>query len=250
MPQTVRTIASDALTELGVLQPGETLSAENGALALLRVQNMLDAWQAQALTFVRQLQTTFTLPSGTATVNVGPGQTVNITRPRVISSINFIVPGTVGSNAVEVPIGIMGPDAYAALSIKGLLSALPIQCFPQMDITGTFETLTFWPVVSQNVDIRLYTPQAIDIPVTLDTALVGPPGYAEAFMYNLADRLSQPIAGHPTTPDLLTKAAQALATIAAPNVQPGELMVDPALMTNLGAGYNVLSDRWTASNVR
>lgn len=245
---TVRTIGTDALLELGFLQPGETMAAELGALVLLRVQNMLDAWQADALTFVRQLQTIFTLPAGQTSVNVGPGQAVPITRPRILSSVNFIVPGTVP--AVEVPIGIMGPDAYAALSIKNLSSSLPMQCFPQVDITGAFETLTFWPQVSQNVQIAIYTPQAIDIPVSLDTVLVGPPGYAEAFMYNLADRLSQPVAGHPTTPDLQTKAATALQTIAGPNVQPGELMVDPALMPNLGAGYNVLSDRWTAGNVR
>lgn len=244
---TVRTIATDALTELGIYQPGETLTAADANLCLLRIQNQLDAWQANALTFVRQLRTVFVLPSGSTSVSVGIGQTVNITRPVTINACNFIIPSVVPS--VEVPIGIMDEDAFAALSIKQLSSALPIQCFYEQDITGSTGTLTFWPQVSQNVSIALYTPQAIDVPATLDTVLTGPPGYAEAFMYNLADRLQKPF-GQPPDPALAQKAARAFETITAPNVRPGVMGVDPAIVPGLGAGYNVLSDQITAGSVR
>ena len=43
---TVRSIASDALMEIGVLGQGETMGADDGALALLRIQTMIDAWAA------------------------------------------------------------------------------------------------------------------------------------------------------------------------------------------------------------
>ena len=77
----VRDLIRDALLEIGVLYPEQTLSAAQGALGLLRLQSMIDAWGADQLTLSKQLQTPFTLPGGTSSVTVGPGGTVNITRP-------------------------------------------------------------------------------------------------------------------------------------------------------------------------
>ena len=52
---------------------------------------------------------------------------------RLNNTLNYLIPGS--SPAVEVPIGQMDEDAYAALSIKALPSALPIQSFYQTNLT-------------------------------------------------------------------------------------------------------------------
>lgn len=243
----VSAIITDALTEIGVTQPGETPTAADQAIGLLRLQNLIDAWNADQLTLVLQLRTTYTVPSSTTTITVGTGGDISIPRPLLISSLNYIVPGT--SPGVEVPIGLMDRDSFAALSIKQLASALPIQAFYQTDVADAFGTLQIWPKITQNVQLVLYTPQGLSSPATTATNLIGPYGYQEAVMYQLALRLCGPY-GKPVSDDLRTMAAGALRRMGAPNVQPGLLGTDPALIPSLGAGYNVFSDQMTSSNTR
>lgn len=235
--------------EIGVLAPGESMTAENGAVALKRVQHMIDAWLADRLTLAVQTRTTFTLTSGTSTVTLGPsGATVTMQRPVWIDLCNYVIPGT--TSAVECNLAPMGRDQYALNSIKALPSSLPMQFFYQTSLTTALGSLYFWPQVTQNVTIALYTPQGIGVPTTLDDILLGPEGYQEAFMYNLAVRLLTPFGQSPQEFPLLVGpdgfAAKAMKVIHRANTMPGLLGVDPALSPVCGAGYNILSDNSNA----
>ncbi len=238
----VRSIITDACVELGILSPGVTLPPAIASTGLLRVQNMIDAWAANRLTLSRQLRTPFTMPSGDTTIQIGAGLAVDIVVPMSISTINYVNPGS--TPGVEVPIGQMDDDAFAALSIKELSSALPIQSFYQTNMDGVSGTLQLWPEVSQDVTIVIYTPQAVGVPASLDTVLVGPPGYADAFMYGLAERLMTPLGvAVEAVPMLSRLAARAWTNMTRPNVSPGVLSVDAALTIGASAGYNVYSDQ-------
>lgn len=245
----VRSVIYDALIELGILSPGASMSAALASLGLNRTQSMIDAWAANRLTLSLQLRTVFTMPSGSSSIQIGPGAAVNIGRPMWLNTVNYIIPGS--SPEVEVPIGQMDEDAYAALSIKSLPSALPIQSFYQTNLSDTAGTLFLWPQVTQNVDIAIYSPQAVTVPASLNTDLIGPPGYRDAFMYGLAIRLMTPLAVAADSVPLLIGpdglAARAWNTMIRPNITPGTLTVDAALVPNSGAGYNVYSDVMQAS---
>jgi len=243
---TVRSIITDALVELGVLEPGENMTAAQGQTGLRRVQAMIDSWAADRLTLSLQLRTAFTWPASTSEVQIGPSQTVNIDRPMWINTITYVVPGT--SPGVEVLIGQMDEDAYAALSIKSLTSALPQQCFYQTNLTDAFGTLFLWPQ-PQSLTIVIYTPQAVGVPASLDSILIGPPGYQDAFLYQLAMRLCTPF-GVAVPPLLPRMATAAFENMKRPNVDPGVLSVDAALVPNSGAGYNVVTDSTTFSGNR
>lgn len=240
---TVRGIITDALMEIGVLQPGETPDAGQAAVGLRRMQSLIDAWQADRLTLSLQLQTQFTWPASTLSVQVGVGQTVDMDRPMWIDTAAYIIPGTSGTTAIEVPLAILDMDQYAGVTIKQLSSALPQQIFYQTNLADGNGTLKIWPVPPA-VDIVLYTPQPVGVPASLDSILQGPPGYQDAFLYTLAMRLVTPFGVNigercPALPQLWK---DAMATMKRPNVQPGILGVDPALVQGAGAGYNVLSD--------
>jgi hypothetical protein len=238
----VRDIIADACIELGILTPGATLPPAMAATGLTRVQNMIDSWAANRQTLSRQLRTTFTMPDGDSEITIGPGEAVDIVAPMWINAINYVIPGS--SPGVEVPIGLMDEDAFAALSIKELSSALPIQSFYQVNIDDALGTLFLWPQVSQDVTIVLYSPQAVGVPTSLDTDLIGPPGYADAFMYGLAMRLMTPFAVAADSVPMLTElAAQAWTNMTRPNTSPGTLSVDAALTMGTSAGYNILSDQ-------
>lgn len=242
---TVTTIGRDALIEIGVLDPYESMDDMQAALVLLRFQNQLDAWAADQLTLAVQTRTTFTLTSGTSSVTLGAsGATVTLTMPMSIHALSYVVPSS--SPAVEVPIGLLDQSSYAAISMKSLTSGYPLQAFYQTSTTVARGTLFVWPTVSQDVTIALYTPTAIGVPATLGSTVYGPPGYAEAFMYQLALRLCAPfgVAVPPTLPEM---AARAMRTMQRPNVRPGILAVDPVLTPSAGAGYNVYSDSTNVS---
>ncbi len=240
----VRTLINGAMVEIGVLQPGETPAPEMANIGLVWVQRMIDAWAANRLTLSLQLRTVFTMPSGTSSIQIGTGAAVNIARPMYLDDVNYIIPGS--SPAVEVPIGQMDQDAYASLSIKALQSALPLQSFYQTNMTDALATLFLWPQVTQDVEIVLYAPQAVGVPASLATNLIGPPGYQDAFHYELSKRLCRP--NGVAMPDgLAEQAAAAWTTMTRPNIQPSVLGIDAALVPHSGAGYNVLSDTTNAS---
>ncbi len=242
-PQSVRSIITDALIEIGVLSDGEVPSASLAQLGLRRFQQQIDTWAADRLTLSLLLRTPFTLPSNTNTITIGPGGTVNIQRPTWVNALNYVVPGTVP--AVEEALGPMDADSYANLSIKGLTNALPTLYFYQTNLTDALGSLFVWPTPIQNITLVLYAPQSVGVPATLDDLMQGPVGYAEAFMYQLAVRLCTPLGRVP--PALLPGlATQAYARMKRVNVQPGLLGVDQALVPSIGAGYNVLTDNTNA----
>lgn len=244
---TARSVITDACRELNVLGEGESLTAFQAALGLQRLQGQLDTWAAQRLTIAVQTRVTFTLPSGQNTRTIGVGGQIAVVRPMFITACNYVIPGT--NPGVETPMGEMDDDSYAALSIKDLTSPLPQQFYynKEQPAGGVLGTLFFWPTVTQDVDLALYLPTAVGIPATLDSTLVGPPGYAEAFMYQLAIRLARPL-GRAVSQDLMDQARDAFAVLKRPNVDPGLLGIDAALVPTWGGAYNVYSDSSSGSS--
>jgi len=238
MSITAQNIVDTALLEIGVTATGETPSSDQRALGLVRLQNMIDSWGADLLTIQVTQRTTYTLLSGVNTVSIGPSGTINITqRPIWFIGINYVVPGS--SPAVEVPMGQMDDDSYMNLSIKSLSSSLPTQFY--YNETFPLGALFFWPTVNQNVQLALYYPLPLGQPANLGATLEGPAGFQDAFVYGLALRLCNPF-GQQVPPLLPKMAEDAYARMRRPQVQPGLLGVDNALVPMNGGGYNVLSD--------
>lgn len=247
VPTTVRDIVIDALSEIGAYSPGESLSAADAAIGLRRFQSQLDSWAAERLTLSRQSRLAVTWPTSTSTQTIGPsGGDITAARPVWINELTYVVAGS--SPAVEVPLGPMDQDSYANQSIKGLTSAYPLNYFYQTQPTSVLGELFLWPQPSQQLTLYLYAPVAIDVPITLEDTLYGPPGYQDAFMYQLALRLCTPFGAE--VPPLLPKLAQeAWARMQRPNVDPGLVGVDTALVPTAG-GFNVLTGTFSSSGRR
>lgn len=240
---TALTIITDAMVEIGAYAPGDTVSSVHQQLGLLRFQNQLDSWQADALTLNLQDRDTFLLTSGTSTFTIGPSGNLVTTRPVFVAGVNYLNPGS--SPANEVPMAPMDSDQFMALSIKGLSSSLPQQYY--YDAAMPNATMFIWPTVSQNVTLALYLDRGIDIPATITTSVTGPQGYAEAFMYQLALRLCGPMA-KPTPPGLAEMAAAAFARMKRPNIDPGLMGIDQALAPTYAGAFNVLTGTFSGSS--
>ncbi len=250
----VRDIVLDALTEIGVQSPGEPLKPENGALGLLRFRNQLNAWLADSLTLSFQRAVTFPTVANTSTYSLGTGGDIDVPRPMWINAANYINPGS--SPAVNVPLGPMTQDQFSNLSIPDLASALPQLYFYQSSSLASADLGSFflWPKPNQTVQIQFYANYGAGIPDgidSLDFDVTGPPGYQDAFMYQLALRCCNPFGVKISDLPLLPKLAQdAFAAMKRPNIRPGMLGVDAALMPTSGSGYNILSDTVSSSGNR
>jgi len=240
---TVLSIITQALTEIGVYSQGETLSAADSQVCLLNFQRQIDSWAADMLTLSVQSEVSISWPSATSTQTIGPGGDVDIQRPVWISELNYVNPGS--SPAVEIVMGPMDRDSYANQSIKGLQSGLPQQYFYQTSLDTVVGTLFIWPQPTTGLTLKLYAPKAVDVPVALSDTLLGPPGYLDAYIYQLALRLVTPFSRQ-VPPLLPSLATDAFLKMKRPNIQPGLMGVDQALVPTGGSAYNVLSDTGSA----
>lgn len=242
---TVQQIITDALTEIGVIAANESPTASDTQLCLRYFQRQIDSWAADQLTLSRQSRTSISWPSSTSSQTIGSALAdITAQRPMWINTLNYVVPNT--SPAVEVPIGPMDRDSYAAESIKALTSQYPLAYFYQTEIDSLLGTITLWPVPDQSLTLYLYAPVAVTVPVTIADILLGPAGYQDAFVYQLALRLLSPFGRSPeAVPMLPGMAAEAFAKMKRPNNQPGLLGVDAALVPATGGAYNVLSDQYS-----
>jgi hypothetical protein len=87
--------------------------------------------------------------------------------------------------------------------------------------------LTFWPVPSAANTITLSIDRVLTQAATATTSITYPPGYIEAFKYNLAPRLAA-LFGKPCPPDVLALATSTLADIKRANKVTPVMRYDPA----------------------
>jgi hypothetical protein len=236
---TVLSIVTQALQEIGAYGQGENLAAYNAQVCLLRFQNQLDAWQADQLTLAVNAQLSFTIPGSTQTFTIGPGGDIAAQRPVYIEAMNYVVVGS--SPEVETVMAPMNDDQYDALSIKNLTSSYPTQYYYNTSFSTLLGTMFVWPMPTQDVKVYVYAKQGPAVPVALSSTVIGPAGYQDAFIYQLALRLCAPFA-MPVPPLLPSMAAEAYARVKRANMQPGLLGVDAALVPTSGGAYNVLND--------
>ena len=245
---TVQAIITDALLEIGVIAANESPDAATTQTALRYFQRQIDSWAADQLTLSVQSRLSISWPGSTSSRTIGPaGADITAQRPMWIEQLNYVVPGS--SPAVEVSIGPMDRDSYAQQSIKALTSQYPLAFFYQTAIDTVLGSITLWPVPNQSLTLYLYAPQAVTVPVTISDVLLGPAGYQEAFLYQLAIRLLSPFGKNPQdVPMLPGMAAEAYARMKRPNNDPSLLGVDAALVPSTGGAYNILTDVGTAYN--
>lgn len=240
----------DALIEIGAIGQGETPAAADAQLALRWFQRQLDAWSAERQTMAIQKVLPFTWPPGESIQSIGPGGDIDAVRPTWLDTLNYINPGS--SPAQEVPVALVDPDIFAAIRIKGLQSNYPQQAYYTTDQDTVLGTLFVWPQPVTDLDMVAYYPVGVGVPATLDDILLGPPGYQEAYVYQLAERLLTPFAvQNPTiVGSVRANSERAFARMKRPNMQPGQLGVDAALVPYGGGGYNVFSNTWSGRSGR
>lgn len=229
-----------ALQDLGVIQAGETPSAEDSALALSRINEWIDGLANEGLTLYSVTRTTWTMVSGTSSYAIATGGTVNIARPvspNAILNIGYI--DTSQDPDLEINLGpILTEDAYALLPQKALTAVYP--SFWYYRPTYPSGALLPWPVpTSSTLEGVIYTQAQLSEFSGLTDSLALPPGYKRFVRTNLTLEMAGAFDAQPS-PALIQAAIESKATLKRTNTRLLDLSVDRgALVQARGPIYDI-----------
>jgi hypothetical protein len=223
MAKTALDLISSSLRLIGILAAGESpdLATANDSLSVLA--DMIDSWNADRLAIFTTTSDDFPFVIGQQTYTLGTGGNFDMARPAQIDAMSVILTSN-PSNPIEVPIVMYSVDDWQnKVPVKSVTGSFPLVCYD----TGDFplRSLNFWPIPSQANNLRIYSWQPLDTPAELTTTIAFPPGYSEAFRYNLAVRLSAEF-GAQVSPVVAQIAVESLARVKNINAPSLELQSD------------------------
>ena len=193
MPATGLQLITRALQECGVIDPGNVPNASEQQDCQAIAQRMVNSMGADRLAIYRLLRTALTLTSGTRDYSIGPGGAFDIARPLWIDHATFI-DDTAATDPTEREIEVFTDAAWAAIRQK---------TFDSSPLTGVYYDRRFdsndrglistYPTVnSGTTQLVLYTPDPATGFSSLKTIYTFPPGYDEAWHFELAFQLCGP----------------------------------------------------------
>lgn len=236
--QSAYQIIASALRLIGVLASGELIPIEEANDGLNVLQQMLDAWNAERLTIFTTPSQDFAFTLGQQSYTLGIGGNFDVARPPKITGMSAILLQPNPLNPIEIPIVMYSAEQWQnEIPVKVVNSTFPQICYD--DGGFPLRTLNFWPIPQlQQNNVRIYGWQGLGLPTTLQSVLSFPPGYAQAFRYNLAVLLAAEFAA-PVSPTVQAIAIESLARVKTMNAP--ELGLRSDLIAN-PAGYNYKAD--------
>ena len=225
---TARELISDALGDIGVLDPVETMTAESAQHGLRTLNRILDRWRAQRL-HVHTVSDVVATFAG-ASAAVGPGLTINTPHPLRLEPGCYYVRG-----GLSFRLPVWSREDYNAVILKGMAGEYPQGVYYDRQTAGTVRV---WPVPSSPVEYHLQVMAQLPDFADLDTDYQLPPGYRDALFYSLCERLPRAY-NLPVDPGAAAEAAKARATLRKNNTEA------PVLSTaESDARFNILSNQY------
>jgi hypothetical protein len=233
---TVSDLCTAALQRLGVIAAGDIATADDLALALTRLNVLVDSWRTQRLFSYALVRTTLAITANDGVYTIGTGGDLNIGRPVFLERVRLI--DTSLDPDLEIPLTVLTDQQYAALPQKALTAAAPSHVY--YNPTHPLGTITLWPVpTGSTYQLVVYTPN-VSAALALGDTLTVPPGYQLFYQENLALHLAADFEREPS-PVLLESARQSKADAMAVNFRPRDLTVLTPFTR--GGTYDINSDQ-------
>lgn len=200
----------DSLDLVAAVGQDQQLTAEESALCLRAFNRQLDNWSTQSLTVYGQANQTFNTVNGQATYTIGSGGDWSTTRPVRISDTAYST-----LNSITFPCTGITQDQY-----NMILNKTQPQNYPEVFLfvnENPLGRITLWPVPNQVTPVTFSIERVLTQLASIQTVLAFPPGYEEAFAYNLAMRLASRF-GVKVPPEVARLAMTTLADIKRANL--------------------------------
>ena len=203
---------------------GDTPSNDDLNTALLRLNDLIDAWKIEGLTVYTFGRTTWALTAA-ASYTVGSAGTIVIDRPVNASLLRFGLLDSTFTTPVERPLLNYTEAQYQSIALKTLTATYPQGFYYNPTLpTGT---LSPYPVpTGSSLSGVVYAPGPAAEVLLTDT-LVVPQGYRRFYRDNLAVELGPDFDLNPS-PVLTQSAVDSKASIKRSNVRMIELLNEAA----------------------
>ena len=230
----VRDLLTDALLEIGMIDPSEAIDpgAANGALRELN--RMLSTWANDDLMIYTVDRRTFAMVANQQDYTIGVGGTFNTpyaVRPGQINLVSVIL------NGVELPVEILNDEQWRNIALKAPYQTVPstIPNYIWADGNYPLNGLHFYPVPTTAVPLIMSVWGQIVAFTSINQTVTLPQGYEDAIVKGLALRLA-PRYGVQVNQATASLAQAAKMHIKSQNWEPTYRTVDSALA---GVGSNI-----------
>jgi len=227
---TVRDILARSMRLLGISDPVEALTPEQGLIGLEAFNAMLDAWNADNLMVYTILRSAFALTPGKQSYTLGTGGDFSMPRPAAIENFSILLTGV--NPVVEIPIRVLQDEDWRDITVKTVSSGFPTEVYPAGDYP--LNTLYFWPIPTGPCSVALYTWNLVPEFTSLNDLVAFPPGYRDAFCHNLAVLIA-PEFGLMASPQVAQRAISTKEAIQRINWTPREMAMPCYLRDNGGS---------------
>lgn len=215
-----------AMREIGALDVIGTPSAEETAVCLDALNDLIDTWSTQPQAAYNNHELTVSLPSGTASLTIGPGQQINVERPLRIEMAYARY-----FNIDRVITSIEDKAQWDAILIKDLGTSWPEVLWYDGGLpTGN---VYFWPRPSGTVDLHITVLNYVGQYALATDSQELSRGYKRALELALAVEIA-PQFNLPLPANLELRAAQALKLVKRANHNTPELEIGERRSARLG----------------
>lgn len=240
MPTTAISFNANAVigamfSDLGVFQPGEVVPAPDANSALARLNVLVSSLQLspRAMPFIER--EVFDVVVGQSTYTVGPGGDWDTIRPMSLTGTGLLQPtqGS-GTGRNEIPRALLTTDAYQAIQLKDLQSAMWTDVYFNPRYADGLAAVYLWPVPNTTINaFVMYRGDAVQGFSNLTTTSDYPVGLFELLQYNLGKRVAPGYGGTGWTQELEAMRLEANALFRRQNYRMEDLAVDPAMTRNI-----------------
>lgn len=177
---TVRDLITSSLRKLNIVGAGQNMTAEDATDGLSNLNQMLSAWSADGQVIFSRAVDSHPLVAGVQTITMGPGGTIDTTRPTGITQ------ATINLGVIVYQLNIWSQNTISTQSfptLQGITSDIYV------NNGNPLLTLQLYPVPIGGLTLNIYSMKALSTLGLNDTVDL-PPGFEEAIIYNLAVRIA------------------------------------------------------------
>jgi hypothetical protein len=188
-----------------ILGASDVMEGNDAADALLVLNQMMDAWQAERLFAYQIVSRTHALTTGVATYSIGPGGTIDVDRP-----VRIEWAFTRDSQHYDRPMNIVPDQVFASITRKDQGNNFPTVLYYAPGFP--LGSIRIWEHPSANLVMHLGCWVTLSEFADLNSSVTLPPGYEQAIVLSMAELLS-PEYGKEPSGSLVRMAAKARANI-------------------------------------
>lgn len=236
---TVKELITRSLRLLQVLKPGRTPNIHEVSTGVEILEGMREQMNIDRLWIYRVERQTFTLTANDGTYTMGPGGDFNVDRPVRIDSAGVVL--TANTDDPEYPVEVVDINGWRKITHKAQTSDYPSCLYP--DYATPLITINLAPVPTVANDLVLYTWAQLQTFDSESTVISGPPGYVDAYAYQLALRMA-PEWGVPITAFVDREAEKTMAAVHRHNAPLIEMEMDDTFTFDDRVEFDIRTGRY------